>query len=214
MVSTGQGFIGNNMFVYCNNNPVHLADPTGEIAITTLILIGSAIVGAVAAGYTAYVEYQAGFSTEQIITDSIIVGLCAFNITYSCGMTLYQCYQYYCYLNGLTPVTDIGGNPSADQTTLYRAVSPEEYNSTTNSQTFTSGPNSYEDSKYFATTQADAQRWGELMYKNKDYYIMTATFSSDITTYENVLFYERLDGIGPAYLIPNSALNSCVNLIR
>jgi RHS repeat-associated protein len=30
-VSTGQGFIGNNMFAYCNNNPVNLLDPTGTV---------------------------------------------------------------------------------------------------------------------------------------------------------------------------------------
>ena len=27
--STGQGFLGTNMFAYCNNNPVNCADPTG-----------------------------------------------------------------------------------------------------------------------------------------------------------------------------------------
>jgi len=30
--STGQGFVGNNMFAYCNNSPVCLVDPTGNIA--------------------------------------------------------------------------------------------------------------------------------------------------------------------------------------
>ena len=29
-VSTGQGIIGNNMFVYCNNNPVNIYDPDGR----------------------------------------------------------------------------------------------------------------------------------------------------------------------------------------
>ena len=29
-VSTGQGMLGNNMFAYCNNNPVMFVDPTGE----------------------------------------------------------------------------------------------------------------------------------------------------------------------------------------
>ena len=30
-VSTGQGFAGNNMFAYCNNNPVNLYDATGTL---------------------------------------------------------------------------------------------------------------------------------------------------------------------------------------
>ena len=30
LVSTGQGLLGNNMFAYCVNNPVNMADPTGH----------------------------------------------------------------------------------------------------------------------------------------------------------------------------------------
>ena len=109
-ISTGQGILGCNMFAYSLNNPVVLQDPTGELAITisTLILIGSAIAGAVATAYTAYIEYQAGFDTAQIIGDSICAGFSTFSIVYTGGMSLYQCYQNYCYLNGLTPVTAIG----------------------------------------------------------------------------------------------------------
>lgn len=105
--STGQDFLGYNMFAYCLNNPVMGTDPTGEITIATLILIGSAVIGAVCAGYTAYKEYQAGFSTGRIICDSIVAGVCGFNIAYTCGMSAYECYQTYCYLNGLTPVTEV-----------------------------------------------------------------------------------------------------------
>ena len=32
--STGQGFVGNNMFAYCNNNPISLSDSTGTYAIS------------------------------------------------------------------------------------------------------------------------------------------------------------------------------------
>ena len=101
--------VGLNLFAYCNNNPVNLYDPNGELAITTLILIGSAIFGIAVGGYTAYVEYNAGFSWDKIIYDSICVGLTAFSVAYTGGMSLYQCYQNFCYLNGLTPITDIGG---------------------------------------------------------------------------------------------------------
>ncbi len=39
--STGQGVLSNNMFAYCQNNPVVLADTNGEFAVTA-ILIGFA----------------------------------------------------------------------------------------------------------------------------------------------------------------------------
>ena len=99
--------VGLNLFAYCNNNPVNLYDPNGELAITTLILIGSAIFGIAVGGYTAYVEYNAGFSWDKIIYDSICVGLTAFSVAYTGGMSLYQCYQNYCYLHAITPVTEI-----------------------------------------------------------------------------------------------------------
>ena len=41
--STGQGIIGNNMFAYCNNNPVNYVDITGNVA--TAIIVGAAIAG-------------------------------------------------------------------------------------------------------------------------------------------------------------------------
>ena len=106
-VCTGIGIVGANMFAYCNNSPVSQLDPNGEIAITTVILIGSAVLGAISAGYTAYKEYKAGNSTGRIIGDSVCAGFAGFSVVYSGGMSLYQCYQNYCYLNALSPVTSI-----------------------------------------------------------------------------------------------------------
>ena len=74
-VSTGQSFSGYNMFAYCNNNPVPNSDPTGDILISTLILIGSAIVGAACAGYTAYKEAEAGIDTVQIVGGFFVCGI-------------------------------------------------------------------------------------------------------------------------------------------
>ena len=123
-ISSGQGVVGNNMFAYCLNNPVNMKDPTGEIAITTLILIGSAIFGAACAGYTAYKEYQAGFDTVQIIGDSICAGMSGFLLVYSMGMSAYQCYQNYCYLNGITPRTDISFSSNATTGPYANLVDP------------------------------------------------------------------------------------------
>ncbi|MBQ6116068.1 MAG: RHS repeat-associated core domain-containing protein, partial [Oscillospiraceae bacterium] len=47
-VSTGQGVLGSNMYAYCGNNPVNMADPNGELFFTLLGaatgFIGSAVV--------------------------------------------------------------------------------------------------------------------------------------------------------------------------
>ena len=45
-VSTGQGFVGYNMYAYCNNNPVMLVDPHGTYAASiSYNIYGSAIGG-------------------------------------------------------------------------------------------------------------------------------------------------------------------------
>ena len=36
-ISTGQGFLGTNMFAYCENNPVNMVDIYGEFAISATI---------------------------------------------------------------------------------------------------------------------------------------------------------------------------------
>ena len=38
-VSTGQGFVGNNMFAYCGNDPVARKDPSGQAFILTLLAV-------------------------------------------------------------------------------------------------------------------------------------------------------------------------------
>ena len=40
-VSTGQGILGNNMFAYCNNNPVNYVDPFGESSLFSLFVIST-----------------------------------------------------------------------------------------------------------------------------------------------------------------------------
>ena len=37
--STGQGILGNNMYTYCNNNPVILCDPSGTCALTRTVYV-------------------------------------------------------------------------------------------------------------------------------------------------------------------------------
>ena len=53
-VSTGQEFLGYNMFAYCLNNPVNKCDQTGKSAIAIGLFIGvSALIGGIAGAYTA-----------------------------------------------------------------------------------------------------------------------------------------------------------------
>ena len=50
LVSTGQGLLGNNMFVYCNNNPISHKDATGNfpwlIVGLAVLFVGGVIYGA------------------------------------------------------------------------------------------------------------------------------------------------------------------------
>lgn len=85
-------------------------DSTGEIAITTIILITACVAGTLAALYTAYVEYEAGSSASEIVLDSVAMGLGAFCTVYSCGMYAYQFYEQCCNYYGWNFVTDIKFN--------------------------------------------------------------------------------------------------------
>ncbi len=110
---------GNNWYVYCNNNPVRYVDPSGEIAITTLILIGSAVIALVAAGATAYDSYNTTGKVDWVNT--ITTGLTWFTMAYTLGTAAYGLYLSYCAYKGITPVaevkfnsnTEIGSNPAS-----------------------------------------------------------------------------------------------------
>ena len=102
------GVLSANMFAYCENNPVIKEDPTGDIALTTLILIGSAVFGVAAALYTGYEMRQAGYGWDDTIFYSLGAGICAFGTVYTLGMSAYNLYVNCCYYYGTTPVTNIG----------------------------------------------------------------------------------------------------------
>ena len=100
------------MFAYCNNSPVINQDPTGRVLVTTLILIGAAVVGAGVSLYTGVKAREVGCGWGEAILHSVMNGMMAFCTVYSLGMTAYGCYQELCYLNGLTPANTIGNQCS------------------------------------------------------------------------------------------------------
>lgn len=60
-IATQGNVLGANLFAYCNNNPLIYIDPTGNIAISTCILIGAAaglIIGGTAGACISYAEYK------------------------------------------------------------------------------------------------------------------------------------------------------------
>lgn len=73
-VSTGQGILGNNMFAYCNNNPVMYSDRSGEsLTVAALIFIGSAIIFGAGAG--AFSAACSGGDAEDILVSAIEGGI-------------------------------------------------------------------------------------------------------------------------------------------
>ena len=99
-----------NLFAYSLNNPLLLSDPSGEFAITTAILIGSAVLGVAAAVYTGYKMRQAGENWGDTAFYSIGAGICVFGTVYTLGISAYEFYCNMCWYYGYTPATHIG-NP-------------------------------------------------------------------------------------------------------
>ena len=103
-----EGFLSYNMFAYCENNPVSKWDPTGEFAITTIILIGSIIVGTGTALYTGCKMRQAGYDWVDTLFNAAGAGLCAFATIYTLGMSAYELYYNMSLYYGQTPITEVG----------------------------------------------------------------------------------------------------------
>ena len=102
------GVLSANMFAYCENNPVINEDPTGAIALTTLILIGSAVFGVATALYTGHEMRQAGYGWDDTIFYSLGAGICAFGTVYTLGSSLYSLYCSMSWYYGYAPITEIG----------------------------------------------------------------------------------------------------------
>ena len=121
-ISTGNGVLEKNMYAYCQNNPVNMFDPSGEIAITTLILIGSIVAGVAVSSYTAYTSHK--YTGKVDWNNTILSGLSTFAFCYTYGMSAYGMYVSYCDYKGYTPVTNIGTSPKTNPAPYSNLTDP------------------------------------------------------------------------------------------
>jgi len=85
---------------------------------------------------------------------------------------------------------------SGGATTLFRAVSPEEYAQLMKTGQFAEGTNSL-GGKFFAESAADAAKWGDAFTKGQGgYRIISATMPDSAAS--SFMRWESLDAIGPA----------------
>ena len=89
--------------------------------------------------------------------------------------------------------------------TLFRAGSKDEIAKALAEQMFESGENSL-GGKWFAETANDAAKWGELMEGPGNYDILQTQVPKNVA--DNMLRFDRLDGIGPARYGELSQLNA------
>ena len=79
--STGQGFLGYNMFAYCGNNPVTGYDPTGQFGLLGAIVATGAIVGGILGAFSAA-------TTGGNILEGMIEGMITGAIGSACGLLI------------------------------------------------------------------------------------------------------------------------------
>ena len=65
-VSTGQGILGNNMYAYCNNNPVMYCDHSGEYFKSFLEYVADLITYAIVANVFAIIESEVAVANSDV----------------------------------------------------------------------------------------------------------------------------------------------------
>lgn len=115
-------------------------------------------------------------------------------------------------LHALTFAATIG-NPLAalrsmlsGSVTLYRAVSVAELEQLITTGVFKAGSNSGGFGKHFASTAEDAASWGNAMDGPNNFHVVAVEFPKGLPKVEQ--YWNRLDGIGPAYHIELGPLNA------
>ena len=86
--STGQGIIGNNMFVYCLNNPINQSDPSGNIAVSLAALVASAVGTGIS---NAICTFLTGGSAEEVLLAGVlgaVFGAMSYSVSTLAGLAL------------------------------------------------------------------------------------------------------------------------------
>lgn len=89
--------------------------------------------------------------------------------------------------------------------TLYRAVSEEEFQQLLNTGKFEATPYALE-GKFFAEHPEDAATWGEALEGAGQYRVVEVELTASVA--DEMLRWERLDGIGPARYVELSQLEN------
>jgi hypothetical protein len=98
-----------------------------------------------------------------------------------------------------------------ETTTLYRAVSPAEYEQLISTNTFQAGPNSL-GGKFFAETAEHAAEWGTQLESSGNFQVIQVEFPKDVA--DSLMRWEKLDGIGPARYGELNVINAAKPLIK
>lgn len=69
--STGQGLLGNNMFAYCSNNPITMADSSGTLGIFATVLTVTAVSAAISGVSNAIATACNGGSLQDCLLAGI-----------------------------------------------------------------------------------------------------------------------------------------------
>ncbi|TAN35303.1 MAG: hypothetical protein EPN23_11340 [Verrucomicrobia bacterium] len=166
---------GLNQYVFCANNPVNFTDPFG---LCKEGFWDTTINGHLQALRTLWSWGRDAFN--YLTSDEVVAASLAIP---PLGMAE----------EGLVGLRAIAAE--SEMTSLYRAVSPAEYEQLMKSGTFQAGPNSL-GGKFFAESAEHAAEWGTKMDGAGNFKVIEAQFPK--STADSFMRWDRLDGIGPA----------------
>lgn len=205
---------GMNIYAYASNDPANNTDPSGKQQLRD----GEYVYDTSSQqGYQAYETNLMGDLSKGIgPTTSFEVSFQSFSLHFSWGynganstgtnadpdgnsaITAFPTDQQLLTVGGwlvalLSPPLRMA---EIETTTLFRAVSEDEFEDVMASGMFRSGSSSYETGKFFAETPEDAAQWGNLLEGSGNFKILQSEFPNSAA--DQFMRFDKLDNIGPA----------------